>query len=351
MRAQYAHYTLRFKNKAVTSRNVLTERDTFYISITDDTTGARGIGECALFRGLGDDDRPDYEARLRGLCRAISHATLPNEIPVPPYTSLRFGFETALADLANGGTRCPFPSPWSQGKGEIAINGLIWMGNAREMLTRIDEKLAKGFRCVKLKIGGIDFNEELRLLSYIRKRFSPDSLELRLDANGAFSPDVALQRLEILSHFGIHSIEQPIRQGQPAEMRHLCALSPIPIALDEELIGCRSIDEKRHLLDTINPRYIILKPSLCGGFASADEWISEAEKRGIGWWATSALESNIGLNAIAQWVSRHNPVMPQGLGTGMLYVNNIDSPLVQTRDVLTYNPQLEWRIPDLNWHD
>lgn len=350
MKAEYATYTLHFKNKAVTSRDTLTERATYYIRIRDDSGKNFGIGECALFKGLGDDDLPDYEERLRETCRAINAAKCREEIQLPPMTSLRFGVETALADLDNGGTRHPFPSQWSLGKSEIPINGLIWMGSAEEMLSRIDEKLNAGFRCVKLKIGGIDFNEELRLLQYIRNRFAPDRLELRLDANGAFTPGNALQRLEMLSTFSIHSIEQPIRQGQWKEMERICRESPIPVALDEELIGCTDTQEKESLLSAIRPHYIILKPSLCGGFASADEWISTAERHGIKWWATSALESDIGLNAIAQWVSVKQPVMPQGLGTGQLYLNNISSPLVQTRDVLRYNPDRKWELPQLDWH-
>lgn len=351
MRAEYASYTLLFKSKAVTSRDVLTRRDTYYIRVWDDTGSRFGIGECALFRGLGDDDRDDYEGRLRSLCRSITRAGNADSIDVPPYTSIRFGLETALADLANGAVRKPFPSPWSEGDGEIPINGLIWMGTAEEMLARINSKLEAGFRCVKLKIGGIDFNEELRLLDYIRLRIPPSRLELRLDANGAFTPENALDRLDRLARYSIHSIEQPVRQGQWEAMSRLCQESPIPIALDEELIGCRDTTEKISLLDAINPHYIILKPSLCGGFRSANEWISLAAERGIGWWATSALESDIGLNAIAQWVSQKNPVMPQGLGTGALYVNNITSPLVQPRDVLACNPDLEWKIPQLDWHD
>lgn len=350
MKAEYATYTLLFKSKAVTSRDVLTKRHTYYIRIIEDDGEHFGIGECALFKGLGDDDLPDYEKRVREVCHEINSGTPLSDIKLPPYTSLRFGVETAIHDLTNGASRRPFPTLWSAGNGEIAINGLIWMGSADEMLARIDEKLRAGFRCVKLKIGGIDFNEELKLLGYIRDRFAPEQLELRLDANGAFTPGNAMNRLERLSRYDIHSIEQPIKQGQWKEMNQICHNSPIPIALDEELIGCRGIREKSELLDAIRPQYIILKPSLCGGFKSADQWISLSTERNIGWWATSALESNIGLNAIAQWVSAKNPVMPQGLGTGMLYINNIPSPLVQERDILRYNPDTKWEIPQLDWH-
>lgn len=351
MKAEYATYTLLFKNKAVTSRDTLTSRHTYYIRIWDDAHERCGIGECALFRGLGDDDRPDYEEILKDTCRHISGTASLDELSLPPLTSLRFGVETAIADLTSGGNFRPFPSSWSEGLGKITINGLIWMGTAEEMLSRIDEKLHDGFHCVKLKIGGIDFDEELRLLRYIRERFSPESLQLRLDANGAFTPSNAMSRLEKLSEYSIHSIEQPIRQGQWEEMKRICRESPIPIALDEELIGCRSTEEKERLLATICPQYIILKPSLCGGFKAADEWVDLATMHGAGWWATSALESDIGLNAIAQWVSTKGVTMPQGLGTGQLYVNNIQSPLMLTGDELCYNPDKRWTLPQLDWHN
>lgn len=348
-RADYAAYTLLFKSKAVTSRDVLTRRDTYYIRITDNHSGKTGIGECALFRGLGDDDREDYEDCLRDTCRKVNFAASLDEISAAPYTSLRFGLETAVNDLRNGGCRRPFPSPWSDGKGEIAINGLVWMGNAQEMLRRIDEKLEKGFRCVKLKIGGIDFDEELKLLAYVRNRFPSSRLELRLDANGAFKPDDALVKLEKLAGYSIHSIEQPVKPGQWRAMAEICRLSPIPVALDEELIGCNDDAFMERLLDEVKPAYLILKPSLCGGFSGAERWIRHAESKGVGWWATSALESNVGLNAIAQWISCRPTTMPQGLGTGGLYVNNVESPILQERDVLRYNPETKWKFPDLEW--
>ncbi len=347
LKAKYTTYTLHFIQPAVTSRDTLTRRDTYYIKIwLEDAPDCFGVGECALFRGLGDDDKPDYEKRLADLCDNINRCHSIGSIEWPEYTSLRFGLETALNDLQNGGNRIIYRSNWSQGLEEIPINGLIWMGDARTMLSRIDEKLKAGFRCMKLKIGGINFEEELDLLRYIRSRYSPDQLELRLDANGSFTPDNALSRLERLSQYGIHSIEQPIKPRQYAAMRRLCEESPIAIALDEELIGLHSMAEKTEMLDSIRPRYIILKPSLCGGFRSADEWIALAGERNIGWWATSALESNIGLNAIAQWVSTYDTLMPQGLGTGALYTDNIPSPIVQERDIIRYDPKGEWRLPE-----
>ncbi len=257
---------------------------------------------------------------------------------LPAISSIRFGFETALLDMRNGGAGRFITNSFTEGTTPIRINGLIWMGDKRVMKKRIREKLDQGFNCIKLKIGGIDFNDEIALLKSIRDEYSPDNLELRVDANGAFSPDTAMQHLERLAEYGLHSIEQPIKQGQWDEMAALCRLSPIPVALDEELVGFKADKEKIRMLETIKPSYIILKPSLCGGFAESDRWIRLAEERGIGWWATSALESNIGLNAIAQWVSQYNPVMPQGLGTGMLYTNNYPSRLRLDGDRMYFNP-------------
>ncbi len=323
------------------------EKETYFIKLwNEDNPSVYGVGECALFRGLGADDLPDYENRLAELCRAVNQG---RDVCFPEYSSIRFGYETAMRDLENGGKRTIYPSSWVDGKSETTINGLVWMGTFDEMYNRIDEKLSQGFRCVKLKVGGIDFNRELELLEHIRECFPVDCLELRLDANGAFSSDDALSKLQQLSVFGIHSIEQPIKAGQWEEMSRVCKGSPIPVALDEELIGIESVEQKEQMLRIVSPRYIILKPALCGGFSGADEWIAVAENLNIGWWATSALESDIGLNAIAQWVAAKNPDMPQGLGTGQLYLNNFVSPLVQTRDVLQYNPEKQWNFPTLNW--
>jgi L-alanine-DL-glutamate epimerase-like enolase superfamily enzyme len=219
------------------------------------------------------------------------------------------------------------------------------MGNQSEMLNRIIEKIEAGFSCIKLKIGGIDFNKEIKLLRFIRGNFSADDLQIRLDANGAFAPENALEYLDKLSKYSIHSIEQPIKQGQWSAMAEICQKSPIPIALDEELIGINEFSLKDKMLSTIKPHYIILKPSLCGGFLGSNEWIELANKHSIGWWITSALESNIGLNAIAQWVATLNTKMQQGLGTGNLYINNIPSPICQIDDVLTYDKNLSWQIP------
>ncbi|MDE7442919.1 MAG: o-succinylbenzoate synthase [Muribaculaceae bacterium] len=349
MKAAYCHYRLDFFQPAITSRTVMLWKDTYFIKLWEESTPEiYGIGECALFKGLGADDRPNYETTLSRLCERINRGDLVDVAHLDGWSSIAFGYETALRDLATGGRRQPFPSDWACGKKEIVINGLVWMGNAHEMLERIHHKLTQGFRCLKLKIGGIDFAEELALLRYIRDAFGPDVLELRVDANGAFVPVDAMRKLDALSKYVIHSIEQPVKQGQWSVMHDLCRESPIPIALDEELIGI-SGEQCQVMLDVIRPAYVILKPSLCGGFAASDNWIKYACERGIGWWATSALESNVGLNAIAQWVSQYDLTLPQGLGTGLLYTNNILSPLYQIRDVLCYDTTKEWAIPELPW--
>lgn len=346
--ASYCRYRLIFKSEARTSRSVMLHKNTWFVRLHDSESGKTGIGECALFEGLSSDDKPTYEARLSGACRALMEGRNPD---LRDYPSIRFGVETALTDLANGGEMKPFPSSWSLGERAIAINGLVWMGSAEQMQERVAQKIDAGFKCVKLKIGGVDFDDEVAILRSIRSAFSANQIEIRLDANGAFAPSEALRKLDILASFDIHSIEQPIRQNQLKEMAEICRKSPIPIALDEELIGRNSTDEKKRMLEMVRPAYVILKPALCGGFSGADEWINVAETVGLGWWATSALESNIGLNAIAQWVSLKDTKMPQGLGTGALYVNNIESPIVQTGDSLRYNSEECWVIPEMQWMD
>lgn len=335
LQATYCRYFLAFKHPATTSRTTMRVKETYFVKVWDSNEPDRyGIGECAVFRGLSADDIPDYEQLLAQICRYI-HAINIDDIP---YSSMRFGLESAINQLNN--TDHTTPSP-------ITINGLIWMGSAEEMMARVEEKITLGFKCLKLKIGGIDWERELDIIKSIRQRFTPEQLELRLDANEAFTPDIACQRLETLSPYSIHSIEQPIRRGQIKELAQLCSQTPIPIALDEELIGITPKTQKIKLLRSAKPQYIILKPSLCGGFCEADDWIEVAESLGIGWWATSALESNVGLDAIARWVSRHQITMPQGLGTGQLYRNNIPSPLVINGERLSYNPEARWDYRDL----
>lgn len=343
--AEYCPYRLNFIFTARTSRAVMHYKDTWFIRITDTETGRSGIGECALFAGLSADDAPAYESVLKNVCQTIGQGGKPD---LHDYSSILFGVETAFADLQNGGMMKPFPSAWSKGESSICINGLIWMGDAYEMKRRVREKLEAGFHCLKFKIGGIDFEDELSIIKSVREEFSAESLEIRLDANGAFTPENALNKLDLLSRFTIHSLEQPIKAGQPEPMRHICADSPIPIALDEELIGVNPFTAGEAMLDYLKPAYIILKPSLCGAFSGADKWIDIAERNGIGWWATSALESNIGLNAIAQWMSCKETSMPQGLGTGGLYSNNIPSPLTLKGEQL-YSGKGVWQIPNLSW--
>lgn len=312
--ARFTPYRLDFVFEAITSRERMRHKDTYFVEVTDTATGAVGVGECALFRGLSADDLPDYEQQLARLC---SNPASWQECTLP---SLRFGFETAFRALAGESA-----SSWSKGECGIPINGLVWMGDKATMAARITEKLNQGFRVIKLKIGGIALDQELELLAAMRRRFSASDLEIRLDANGSLSPSAALADLGRLAKYDIHSIEQPLPAGLREETAALCRKSPIPIALDEELIGYRTDNEAAVLLDAIQPQYIILKPALMGGTEAADTYIRLAEQRGIGWWATSALESNVGLFAIASWLATKKLTMPQGLGTGMLYSNNFPS--------------------------
>lgn len=336
LKADWTEYTLQFLRESRTSREVLNVKDTYFIKVHDtENPTVVGYGEAALFKGLSADDTPDFTDILDRSCASISDL----DISTVTSSAVRMGIETALSDLKNGGIHEPyFPGVLPP----VCINGLIWMGDKQFMLNEIEHKLKSGFHCLKLKIGGIDFENELDILRGIRDRFSREFLEIRLDANGAFSTANALHRLERLSVFDIHSIEQPIKAGQIQEMASLCRESPIAIALDEELIGIMNRQEKESLLRTIRPQFIILKPTLCGGFAESDEWISVAGKEGIGWWATSALESNIGLNAIARWCAGHSVILPQGLGTGQLYTNNIISPLDLKGEYLTSSLSNSW---------
>lgn len=323
--------TLHFKQPAGTSRGVYTMRKSYYIHLTDtERPGVEGVGECATLPDLSCDALPNYEQTLRAVCDNFCQlGRIPYDM-LRPYPSMLFGLETALLQLSNGGSTALFDTPFARGEEGITINGLVWMGTFSEMSARIDEKLAQGFHCVKLKIGAIDFERELDLVRQIRSRYSKDDIELRVDANGGFTPENAPQRLAQLSKYDIHSIEQPIRQHQWAAMAELCRHTPLPIALDEELIGVNLPQMKEELLDTIHPQYIILKPSLHGGMNGSREWIDMARRRGIGSWITSALESNVGLNAIAQFAAHvygPNITMPQGLGTGQLFTDNIPMPL------------------------
>jgi o-succinylbenzoate synthase len=340
LKATYHKYILNFKRPSGTSRGVMTEKETWFIILEND--GKTGIGECGILRGLSADDRPDYEAKLQWVCDHIHLGENQLWKALIEFPSIQFGVEMAFQSLASENPFLLFPSDFTNGQKSIDINGLVWMGEEAFMKQQIEEKLADGFRCVKLKIGAIDFDRELQLLRYIRQYFSPEQVEIRVDANGAFSLSHALDKLNQLTEFKLHSIEQPVQKNNTDSMAELCKITPIPIALDEELIGVFSLEEKEALLKKIKPQYIILKPSFVGGFRGTKEWILLAEKLNIGWWITSALESNIGLNAIAQWTFLQHNSMPQGLGTGALYTNNFDCPLTVSQGQLWYKKEVKW---------
>jgi len=342
MTATFYKYILNFKQASGTSRGVLKTKETYFLKLYNNDS--IGIGECAVFRGLSIDDRPDYEDKLTWLCKNIykEEVVLLNELKEFP--SIQFGLEQALRSFKRVNPFVLFPSDFTNSEKAININGLIWMGSEAFMKQQIKEKLATGFSTIKMKIGAIDFETELKLIKNIRSNFSSKEIELRVDANGAFNPKNALEKLKRLSDFEIHSIEQPIKQGQIDEMAALCLKTPLPIALDEELIGVLDVTKKQKLLQIIHPQYIILKPSLVGGFKGSEEWIQLSEKKQIDWWITSALESNIGLNAIAQWTYTLNNKMPQGLGTGGLFTNNIESPLEVKNGHLHYNNKKNWNF-------
>ena len=344
--ASFKKHLLHFKLPSGTSRGVLKTKETYFIIIKNENE--MGIGECGLFRGLSIDDRPDYEEKLQWVCDHINLGVQKLCDELTAFPSIQIGLETAFKSLISKDLFEVYPSEFSNGNESIPINGLVWMGSENFMKQQISDKLHLGFRCIKLKIGAIDFNTELNLLKSIRKEYAVSDIELRVDANGAFNASEALEKLKRLSEFNLHSIEQPIKQGQWQEMARLCEDTPLPIALDEELIGVFSEKEKLEVLNTINPQYIILKPTLIGGFSGSDQWMSLAENKGIGWWITSALESNIGLNAIAQYTFTKNSKLPQGLGTGSLFTNNIPSPLEVCNGSLHYNTNLKWNLNLLN---
>ncbi len=345
IRAFYKKYILQFKRPAGTSRGVLKTKETFFVILQEG--GRMGIGECGLLRGLSADDRPDYEEKLSWACQNIALGLPALYQELMEFPSIQIGLETAFRSLEATSPFQLFPSAFSEGKESIPINGLIWMGDEQFMKEQIADRIAKGFSCIKMKIGAIDFDAELQLLKSIRNEFSASEIELRVDANGAFSPNDALEKLKVLSELQLHSIEQPIKQGQWKEMARLCEETPLPIALDEELIGIFSESKREELLRTIQPQYIILKPSFIGGFRGSDHWISLADTMNMGWWITSALESNVGLNAISQYTFTKNSKLPQGLGTGSLYTNNIPSPLEVKNGALLYRPNGGWDISQI----
>ena len=351
VRLEFAPYLLRFNEPGGTSRGVLTEKPTFFIKFYDEKNPEKfGIGEASVFPGLSPEADGNYVNKLLEL---MVNVALGRDTDLSHHSSILFGLEQAVYDFSNNCGQLYFPRNFTQGKQSVVINGLIWMGDIEKMIERIDHKVHEGFECIKLKIGSIDWEKELELLSYIRREYSEIDLTIRVDANGAFTPDNCMDYVNDLADFAVHSIEQPIKAGQPEIMAKICKNSPIDIALDEELIGKISREEKIKTLDEIHPDYIILKPSLCGGFSGASEWISLAQERGIDWWVTSALESNVGLNAIAQWTSFLNPSGAQGLGTGGVYSNNFETPIYLNSDNLCYNSFVKsdyQQFSKLNWH-
>lgn len=342
MIATYHKYILNFKQASGTSRGVLKTKETWFLILISEEK--KGVGECGVFRGLSADDRPDYEDKLQWVCNNINLGLTNLLKELVEFPSIQVGLETAFKSITSPTPFELFPSKFTQSEDFIVINGLIWMGPESFMKQQIADKIDAGFRCIKMKIGAIDFQSELELLKSIRKEFTSKDIELRVDANGAFSVSEALEKLKILSDFDLHSIEQPIKQGQIEAMTELCEQTPLPIALDEELIGVFTVVKKKKLLQTIKPQYIILKPSLVGGFEGSDEWIKIAEQSETGWWITSALESNVGLNAIAQYTYTKQSNLPQGLGTGGLFTNNFDCPLQVKNGSLHHNNKTNWNF-------
>lgn len=348
LRAGFSKKVFHFNFKARTSRGLMKDKTSWFIMLeSTDRPGIQGVGECAPLPGLSVDHTPDFEDILNRTVEGINASSFAvddmsgiGQLVPRDYPSIQFGLETALLDLQHGGKRMIFDNGFIKGE-PIEINGLIWMGDTDFMMDQINKKIAQGFRCLKLKIGGLDFDRECDILDYVRKRYFRDDITLRLDANGAFKADDVLYKLEELARFRVHSIEQPIKPGLP-EMEELCRKSPVPVAFDEELIGISGLADKRKLLETLKPQFIVLKPTLHGGFSGCDEWISIAESLNIGWWITSALESSVGLNAICQFTANYHPRLPQGLGTGAIYSDNIASPLTVQEGKIFYDANIGW---------
>jgi len=357
LRASYGKKELQFNFKARTSRGLMKDKTSWFIKLWEDAAPeCYGIGECSPLPGLSIDAVPDFEKALVAALKKLCISGIPplssgipdvTSIVGSGFPSISFGVETALLDLTNGGQRIIFANDFLAGR-QLPINGLIWMGDMDFMMDQINKKIAEGFTCIKLKVGGLDFDRECDVLDYIRKRYFRNDIIIRLDANGAFKPDDVLYRLEQLARFKIHSIEQPVKAGS-VFMEEVCRKSPIPVALDEELIGVEKREDKIRMLEGIRPQYIILKPSLHGGLSGAAEWIALADQRNIGWWITSALESSIGLNAISQFTANYPIDLYQGLGTGNIYQNNIDSPLKVIAGKMTYDPSRRWNIEGLSF--
>lgn len=351
MRLEFAPYLLKLNQPAGTSRGVLTEKPTFFLKVYDEKDPTHfGIGEASVFPGLSPEADGFYVAKLTEL---LANIAIGRPTDLSRHSSIQFGIEQALLDYSNGCKGLYYQSDFTEGNQTIEINGLIWMGDFDMMLERIKQKIGEGFKCLKLKIGAIEWEKEKELLKIIRKKFDVGDLMIRVDANGAFNFDSCLEKLSFLADMGVDSIEQPIKAGLPHLMAKLCRNTPVAIALDEELIGKGTQEERIKMLDEINPQYIILKPALCGGFSGALQWIEEAGKRGVGWWITSALESNVGLNAIAQFTAYLDAEGPQGLGTGHLYDNNFETQIFLDKDQLKFDTDKNWnpaQFDDLKWN-
>ncbi len=342
-------YHLNFIKPGGTSRGVLHQKESVFLKVTDESTGKFAWGECGILRKLSIDDRPGFEETIKELCASPQSFIHNIHEAFLEWPSIRFGLEMALLELENDQQAMYYPSPFTRGETGIKINGLIWMSSLDVMIEQLKQKIDTGYSCIKIKIGAINWEEELSLLRSIRQEFSPDEIEIRVDANGAFKAgDQVKSRLDELGKLSIHSIEQPIAAKQWKEMHDLCRNTPVPIALDEELIGVLAESEQKAMLDEIQPQYIILKPSLLGGFQASSQWIDLAKERNIGYWITSCLESNIGLNAITQYTYGQDINMPQGLGTGTLYDNNIPSPLYLEGEYIRYDENAKWDYSLLN---
>ena len=349
--ATYKKYTLQFINPAGTSRGVYRHKVSYFLFLGGMENRLSGIGECNILSGLSIDDVPGYEEKLREVCEAINSGADPGEIDLHDFPSIAFALETALSDLKNSGSKVLFPSSFTKGESGIVTNGLIWMGSEPEMKQRIAEKLQQGFHTIKMKIGALNWEAEKSLLTALRKEYDSSVITLRVDANGAFNAKNVFGMMDDLAKLEVHSIEQPVAKGNHRLMAEVIKNCEVPVALDEELIGINNKTEKQQLIAFLKPAFLILKPSLLGGFQECNEWIDVAGEHNAGWWATSALESNIGLNAIAQWTAatlKSKSTVPQGLGLGNLYHNNIPSPISLKGETLFYDPSKAWDLSSIN---
>ncbi|PID95211.1 MAG: o-succinylbenzoate synthase [Bacteroidetes bacterium] len=353
--ASYKKYRLRFRQPIGTSRGVYTEKINYYLFLGDDVHSGRGVGECNLLSGLSVDDVPEYETQLAACCRQINEGASPDACSVERFPSIAFALETALLDLHHGGEKILFPSAYTRGEEGIITNGLIWMGEEKKMQQRIDDKLARGFHTLKMKIGALNWPQERALLRRIRDRYDASTITLRVDANGAFRRADVFGVMDDLAALDVHSIEQPVEKGNHALMAEVIDKCEVPVALDEELIGICGKAQRKALLEQLNPAFLILKPSLLGGFKQCEEWIALAQAQNRQWWITSALESNIGLNAIAQWsykiLEDHDltkKMLPQGLGLGDIYQNNLSAPLDLRGEKLYHHPEKSWDMTLIN---